>query len=165
MTDACIADVRADDSFSRVAKSAAYAEDLPTEECDKHVLVEMCSCGGVANEYCKLFAEVDETVKIEEKSLVKLTQEEVDEIYKAGSYGLTAKYLGNEWVYLVNEDGTDGVFKGMNGKLVQSEDAPYVICPEHNQETWEEFQATLPEPTEPETSEDDSFWPDFSFWF
>lgn len=166
VTDACIADIRADDSFSRVAKSAAYAEDLPTEECDKHVLVEMCSCGGVANEYCKLFAEVDETVKIEEKSLVKLTQEEVDEIYKAGSYGLTAKYLGNEWVYLVNEDGTDGVFKGMNGKLVQSEEAPYVICPEHNQQAWEEYQATLPpEPTEPEPTEDESFWPDFPFWF
>ena len=104
---------------------------------------------------------MDETVKIEQKSLVKLTQEEVDEIFKASKHGLVSQYLGDEWVYLVNEDGTDGVFRGINGKLLQMEEAPYKICPEHTQKAWEEYQSTMP--TEPEPTEDD-VWPDFP-WF
>lgn len=163
-TEACYADVRVTDKFSRVAEAAAYLEDLPEDKCDKHVMVEYCSCGGVANEYCKKFAEVDETVKIEERALVKLTQEQVQEIYKAGQCGLSAQYLGNEWVYLVNEDGSDAIFRGMDGRLVQQDDAPYVVCPEHNEQSWQIYESTLPtepEPTEPE--EPDS--PDLPFWF
>ena len=150
-TDACLADIRTTDKFSRIASAAVYSEDYPTETCDKHVMVEYCSCGGVANEYCKLFAEVDETVTVTEKALVKLTQEEVDEIYKASEHGLVAEYCGDEWIYLVKSDGKDGVFKGLNGKLTQREDAPYLICPEHSQKAWEAYQSTLP--TEPETTE------------
>ena len=153
VTDACLADIRAGGGFTRVAKSAVYAEDYPTEECDKHVLVDYCSGGGVANEYCKLFAEKDASVTITQKALVKLTQEEIDEIYKASTCGLDSKYCGNEWIYKINEDGTDGIFLGLNGKLKQHEDAPYVICPKHTKEAWEAYQSTLP--TEPEVTEPD----------
>ena len=162
-TDACKADIRTTDNFSRLADSRAYAEDIPVDKCDKHVMVEYCSCGGVANEYCKLFAETDETVTIEEKALVKLTQKELEAINKASGYGLVAQYLGNEYVYAVNEDGTDAVFKGIDGTLTQAEDAPYVICPEHNEQSWNEYQQTLPTEPEPEepTEEEGGLFP---FW-
>lgn len=149
-TDACKLDIRSD-TLSRLATSAVYAEDYPTEECDKHVLVDYCSCGGVANEYCKLFAEVDSSVTVEQKALVKLTADEIAEIYKAGQHGLVDAYLSNDWIYQINDDGTDGVFKGLNGKLQQSEDAPYLVCPEHTKAAWEAYQNS--HPTEPEPSE------------
>ncbi len=152
-SDACTNDIRAGDSFTRVAQAAVYAEDYPSEYCDKHVSVEYCSCGGVANEYCKLFAEKDPTVTITEKSLVKMTRSELDEIYRASSHGLVSQYLGNEWVYCINEDGSDGVFTGINGNLTQREDAPYIVCPTHTQQAWEAYQSTLP--TEPETTPED----------
>lgn len=159
-TDACKADVRTSDTFTRLADAAVYQEDYPTEKCDKHVMVEVCSCGGVANAYCHMFAEVDETVTIEQRSLVKLTQTEVDEIFKAGQHGLVAEYLGNEYVYLVKEDGSDAVFRGINGKLVQEEKAPYLVCSEHTQQAWEQYQSSLP--TEPEATEPGTdIWPDF----
>ena len=156
-TDACRSDVRTTDEFGRVVSSAAYEEDLPTKKCNKHVTVEYCSGGGVATPYCKLFALVDEEVIIEEKSLVKLTQEEIDEIYKAGQHGLVAQYTNNNWIYLINEDGSDGVFRGLNGRLMQEEDAPYLICPVHTERMWEEYQQnapTEPEPTEPDDTID-----------
>ena len=152
VTDACKADIRASDNFTRIASAAVYSEDYPHEYCDKHVSVEYCSGGGVANEYCKLFSEVDDTVKISQASLVKMTQSEINEVYKALNYGLSSNFSGNKWIYFINDDGSDGVFKGMNGNLTQREDAPYVICPEHSKEAWEAYQATLPtepDPTEP----------------
>lgn len=151
VTDACRADIRAVDGFTRLANAAVYSEDYPNEVCDKHVMVDYCSHGGVANEYCKLFAEADETVTVTQKALVKLTQADVNEIYRASLCGLVAEYCGNEWIYLVNEDGSDGVFKGLNGNLVQREEAPYIICPDHTQAAWEAYQSTLP--TEPEVTE------------
>ena len=161
-TDACAADVRVseDSTFTRLSQSAVYQEDMPEETCDKHVLVDYCSCGGVANEYCKLFAEVDPTVIISQRSLVKMTQAELDEIKKASTVGLRAEYTGDEWVYFINDDGTDGIFKGIFGTLIQAVEAPYIVCPVHNEQTWQEYQQTLPpepedpsdpqEPTDPE---------------
>ena len=152
-TEACKNDIRVTDNFGRTADAAVYKEDYPTETCDKHVVVEYCSCGGVANEWCKKFAEAhatmenlteEEKVTISEKSLVKITRKELDEIYKALQYGLVSNFGGNEWVYQINEDGTDAVFKGIDGKLVQAEDAPYVTCPVHNEQTWLEFEQTIP---------------------
>lgn len=166
-TDACKSDVRVTEKFVRTADSAVYAEDLPTERCDKHVVVEQCSCGGAANEWCKKFAEVfalaedpefvgtvtlpaGDKVTVEEKSLVKLTRQEMDEIYKALKCGLVTEYSGNEWIYQVNKDGSDAVFKGLDGKLVQSQDAPYLICEEHTEEAWNAYLASIPDEPEPE---------------
>ena len=113
--------------------------------------------GGVCNEYCKLFADEKENtgteVKIEKKSLVKMTQKEVAELLKAKPGGLLPEYLRDDYIYLINENGTDAVFKGIEGKLEQEVDAPYLVCPLHNKEAWEEYQESI-KPTEPETQPD-----------
>ncbi len=147
-TEACGKDVRTA-SLKRTQNARCYYEDLPTGTCTKHVLVEMCSGGGVATEYCKHFAEEDTTVKITEASLVKMTTKEIEEILKAKRY-MEKGYLQDNYVYKLNNDGTDGVWNGFEGK-VQQEDAPYVICPVHTAKAWEEYQAAhAPEPTEPD---------------
>ena len=147
-TDACKADIRGEDRTNRVL---VYPQDRQTMECDKHVLVEYCSGGGVATEWCKHFAEVDETVKIEEKSLVKLTQEQINEMLKAERYNLKEMYLQDNYVYMVKQDGSDEIFKGFKGNLKQEEQAPYLICAEHTRQSWEEYEKLQQEqePTEP----------------
>lgn len=156
-TEACENDVRvslyAVDKFTRITESAVYEEDMIEDKCDKHVLVQHCSGGGVATEYCHLFAAVDETVTVEEKALVKISVQELEEIRKAKSLKLKEYYLGNEWIWLVDEEGKDTVFTGVDGKLKQNVNAPYLICPVHDQAAWEEYQSSLepipPEPIDP----------------
>ena len=160
-TSACLEDVR---DTSRVAEARVYSEDYPSEYCDKHVMMELCSHGGVANEYCKLFAArenqtEEDMVTIQKASLVKVTQTEIDEIRRAGNCGLASFMLGNEWVYLVNWDGSDAVFKGIYGDLENME-TPYVVCTEHTKESWEAYLNSLPpEPPEEEDPPLFPFWP------
>ena len=157
-TDACKADVRGE---ARTYKVLVYPEDRQTKKCDVHVTVDYCSGGGVATEWCKHFAEVDETVKVEEKSLVKLTQEQINEILKAERYKLDKMYLEDNYVYLVKKNGNDDVFKGFHGDLKQEEDAPYVICPIHTQKAWEEYQKQQEaeqQPTEPDVPSLPDIW-------
>ncbi len=158
-TKACQQDIRtlSESGLKRTASAAVYAEDMPNTYCDKHVLVKYCSGGGVAGEYCHLFAEVDDKVKITDKALVKMTREELDEIAKASNYGLQKDYLGDEYVYQIDKEGKDAVFTGIFGKLKQKEKAPYIVCPEHNKETWEAYQESIETepPTEEETEPED----------
>jgi len=152
-TDACKADVRTGD-VSRVERVMVHSSDIPKSKCTKHVLVDYCSGGGAATEYCKKFAEVDSSVKLEKKGLVKLTQKEVSEIYAARSYNLEKVYLRDDYVYLVSTDGSDLVWKGFAGNLKRTTDAPYKTCTVHTQAAWEAYQeANPPEPTVPEVSE------------
>ncbi len=152
-TDACRADVR---GVARTATAVVYSEDYPSEYCDKHVMVDICSSGGVANEYCHLFAEretqpEDDVVTVSEKSLVQMTRDELDVIRRASGCGLSGTFLGDEWVYQVDANGNDAVFQGIFKDLNQREDAPYVVCTEHTKEAWEEYINSLPpEPEEPE---------------
>ncbi len=140
-TDACKNDVRGD----RTQTVLVYPEDRPSGSCNAHVSVSYCSGGGVATEYCKNFAVSDKSVKITEKALAKLTQKDVDEIYKAKSSGIVDKYLLDNYVYLVNSDGKDATFKGINGKLNQETSAPYLLCPEHTRKAWQDYQNRHPE--------------------
>lgn len=139
-TEACSKDVRANKTVSRTAAAAVYPEDRPKKACDKHVLVDWCSCGGVATSYCKKFAKVDRKVKITKKALVKMTKAEIEEINKAKGYRLESIYYDNDYVYFIKDDGTDGVWKGFDGKANKDVSAPYVVCPEHNAKTWAEYQ-------------------------
>ena len=164
-TSACGEDVR---EISRTDDARVYSEDYPTQYCDKHTLVEVCSHGGVANEYCKLFAAREnqsetDMVTVEKKALVKMTQSEINEIHRASGYGLVDYMKGNEWVYLINWDGTDAVFRGINGMLDQGVDAPYVVCTEHTKEAWEAYlESQIPEPpVEDPTGPDSPFIPIF----
>lgn len=145
-TEACQADIRT----GRIASAGVYPEDRPTEACTKHVLMDYCSGGGVATEYCKHFAEVDSSVTISKKGLVKMTQDEIQEILNAEPYRLYSSFLDDKYVYLINDDGSDGSFKGFHGNSNAGVNAPYVVCPVHTKEAWDAYQAThTPEPTLP----------------
>ena len=86
-------------------------------------------------------------------------QTEIDEIRRAGNCGLASFMLGNEWVYLVNWDGSDAVFKGIYGDLENLE-TPYVVCTEHTKEAWDAYLNSLPpEPPEDEDPPLFPFWP------
>lgn len=153
-TEACKNDVRVGiaENFSPTASARAYSEDIPGASCTCHVEVEYCMTGkGVATEYCKHFAEVDPAVKIKKKSLVKLTQSVMDEINRAARYNLRSAYYMDEYVYLVNNDGKDAVFKGFDYDINQKTDAPYIVCSAHTKEAWETYQKEHPpEPVEPD---------------
>ncbi len=143
-TAACAKDVRTGKSFTRTAAAAVYSEDRPTKVCDKHVLVDFCSGGGVATEYCKKFAKVDKKVKFTEKALVKMMKEEIEEIQKAKDFRLESYYFDNDYVYFINDDGSDGVWKGFDGKANKDVSAPYVVCTKHTAETWAKYQKENP---------------------
>ncbi|MBQ4642256.1 MAG: transglycosylase domain-containing protein [Oscillospiraceae bacterium] len=156
-TDACRNDIRLDkplqpDDFISVSDAYVYYEDYPKETCDQHVMVDYCSGGGVATQWCEKFAKVDSGVKMSERGLVKLTQKDIDELLKAAPYGLYKDYLRNDYVYFLNSDGTDGVFKGIKNDLKQSVEAPYMVCPKHTKAAWEKYIAIHGDPDAPTES-------------
>ena len=145
-TSACSADIRG----SRSESAMLYPEDRSGGTCSDHVMVDYCSGGGVATEYCHKFAEVDDSVKIKKVGLLKRTKAELSSMLAPGGY-MPASFRKDNYIYLINSNGSDAVFKGINGNLKQWKDAPYLICPEHTPTAWaeyEESQATEP-PTEP----------------
>ena len=146
-TDACLNDIRLDsklnpDDFIATSVAKVYPEDIPTAYCDKHILVDYCSGGGVATEWCKHFAAVDSSVKLRQEGLVKLTKSEINEILRAAPYRLISDYIRNDYVYLINSDGSDGVFKGFYNNL--NNNAPYVTCKVHTQSAWQQYDAQHP---------------------
>ena len=151
-TEACRNDIRAGDSLTRLAEAKVYKDDVPKQYCDKHVEVDYCTTGGgVANEFCLLFAEKDPEIKIEKKALVKMTAEEISELYKASKTGLYEIYAQDNMIYQVTKKGEDDVFKGIDGKLEQKVVAPYLVCPLHTEEAWKEYLATQETTVPPET--------------
>ncbi len=150
-TDACSADPR---EIDRVATAYVYPEDRPDGKCDKHVTVEYCSGGGVATEYCHLFAGVDDSVKFSDVGLLQMTTDEIEEMIRPDKY-LQDDFMENGYLYLVDEDGEDAVFQGIDGRLNQWMEAPYVVCPTHTQRDWEDYQDRIPvDPLPPETDPD-----------
>jgi hypothetical protein len=109
---------------------------MPTESCDKHVSVEYCvTGGGVANEYCAMFPEVE----IASRSLVKLNQEEVNEIKKAMYDGLYDIFFDDGFVYFVDEAGEPAPWRGFRNTLTDNENC-YKVCTQHTKQTWEDYQ-------------------------
>lgn len=153
-TDACMNDVRG----SRVQEILVYPEDVPTATCSKHILVDYCtSCKCAANEYCLKLSERN-GLQIEKKGLLKLTQKEINEILAAEKFGLHAVYTKDDYVYLIQDNGTDGSFKGFHGGINQGVTYPYKVCTMHTKAVWDAFvQAygpTVPDSsTTPETSQ------------
>ena len=156
-TDACGKDVR---GIDRTASAKVYAEDIPSRYCTCHTEVDYCTTGGgVATEWCRKFAaaEADTGTKvtIEKRSLVKMTQERMEEFKAAKNYTLQNKYLQDNYIYLINRDGSDANFTGFYGNVNKNVKAPYLICPVHTEEAWKKFQAeqeaTKPTETEPTT--------------
>ena len=138
-TDACLNDCRE----SRVFYGDCYAEDIPTQTCDKHVNVTYCSSGtGAANIYCEYFAAAGQCT-LSQKALVKLTVEEVEDIRLACKHGLASLYNSDLYIYLVNNYGSALSFHGMNGDANVGVDAPYIVCTEHTKEAWEAYLAQI----------------------
>lgn len=145
-TDACKADVRTvAGDLSRIYEVWVYQDDMPKEKCDQHVMISYCNGGGVANEYCANFAAVDPTVVVTEQALVKLTTDQINSIKKAYNHGLRDEYKTNNFVYSVDNKGNDVVFKGFKDDVKQEIATPYVICPIHNKQAWDEFLMNNPE--------------------
>lgn len=127
-TAACYNDPRG----SRVVTANVYSGDEPDGTCDKHTQVEYCvTGGGVATEYCSLFGDAE----IGTRSLVKLTQAEVDEIRAAVGSGLDGMYASDGYVYF-----EDGGWHGFYGNANDGIDAPYIVCPLHNASSWMEYE-------------------------
>ena len=155
-TEACKKDCRITGNFSRTSKAMVFPEDMPTEYCDKHTPVTVCSCGGIANEWCQKFAEEFlktenpewvipeylqgmDPVTLEEKVLVKMTQEELDEIARAlKTNQLIKNFAGTDWVYLINKNGTDTA-------------TPYPVCKcaNHTEAGWNAYLESLKPPAPP----------------
>ncbi len=160
-TAACQNDSR---GINRVVYANVYPADAPTTTCDKHVQVEFCvTGGGVATEYCSLFPDAE----IKGRSLVKLTQAEVDEIKAARKCGLVDGYSMDGYVYLITDSGENASWHGFSGDLNGGVDAPYLTCPIHNADSWREFEDELTQDEDPEEggeNDDGSFdWGDL--WF
>ena len=118
-TSACQSDVR---GIQRVVYVNVYNGDEPTETCDKHVMVDYCaSGGGVAGYYCHDYGDVVS------RSLVRLNQDEVEQIRAAVGTGLVDGYLNDSYVYY-----TDGNWYGFSGNSNYGEEAPYLVCTEHS---------------------------------
>ncbi|MBQ3192431.1 MAG: transglycosylase domain-containing protein [Oscillospiraceae bacterium] len=129
-SEACYHDPR---GINRVVSVNVYPGDEPQGTCDKHTLMEYCYLGrGVANEYCTMFPDAQVGVA----GLVRLDAGEVAEIVAARNVGLVDTYLINDYVYYMGE----GSWQGFNGAAGNAAGTPYIVCPIHNQLTWEAFQ-------------------------
>lgn len=155
-TTACAEDCRG----SRVVKALVDPEDpsIPSAACDKHVAVKYCDiCNAPANEYCEKFAAIGRTT-LSETYLLKLTQEELDEILLACKHGLTSTFQSDEYIYLVDNNGKDAVFYGIDGDKNEGLKYPYVVGTNHTKADWEAYLASLnvtppaTEETVPETT-------------
>ena len=140
-SSACSRDVRSYlHDLSRTASAYAYKEDAPTGTCRRHVLVEYCSTGGgVANAYCHKFAAAGEA-EIDSRALLKMTPSEVQVVRDALNNGLKGAFGDDRYVYYISEDGGNLNWHGFNGTANLGVNAPYVICPTHNQEAWDNYQ-------------------------
>ena len=129
-----------------------YPEDREGGGCSKHVAVEYCSGGGVATEYCHMFADADGSATFKQKGLLKVTKSELSNMLAPGGY-MPKEFQQDNYIYLINGSGGDAVFQGIKGNLKQWKDAPYLICPVHTKAAWEKYeaeQATEPEETLPD---------------
>ena len=135
-TAACSADAR---GVVRVSTANAYPEDIPTETCDKHVEVQYCvTGGGVATPFCSMFPDA----QVETRSLVKMTPSEVEEIRAAMGKGLKAEYYQDGYVYYIDDNGNPLPWNGFRNDAGNDADTPYIVCPIHNQQAFENLDNT-----------------------
>ena len=136
-TAACQNDIR---GIQRVQYANVYPEDVPQGTCDKHFPVDYCMTGGgVATDWCYKFAEY-EHVDIQNRSLVKMTPEEVEEIKKAMNSGLLESFYNDSYVYFVDNQGNPLPWHGFRDNRNLDLSVPYLTCPLHTQAAWDEFQ-------------------------
>ena len=127
-TDACRRDAR---GIDRVVSVNVYPGDEPTETCDKHVLVNYCGTGGgVATDYCASYPDAN----VYSAGLVKLSEDEVQEIRDAASVGLNDAYLNAGGVYYTGGEG----WRGFHNEYDNPNGTPYLECQLHGSGMWQE---------------------------
>ncbi len=140
-SDACTHDIRGN---IRTETVLVYPEDVPEDYCDKHISLDYCTEGNaIANEYCQKFAEVG-MLKLSERSLVKMTQSQINELEKAEEFGLQSKYLRDDYIYQVDGSGNPTAFHGIHGDINTGSSDPCITCKVHTKEKWEQFKAENP---------------------
>ena len=145
-TEACECDIRSGRTFTR----PLYPEDVPTEFCNRHIMVDYCS-NGVAGEYCKKFQSVG-LLSFQQKALSVLTQSRIEELMKAKAHGLYYIYYDNNYVYYVDDNGNPQPFFGLTyhgtgeakNMINVGLEAPYKVCTKHTQAAWEQYVAEHP---------------------
>jgi membrane peptidoglycan carboxypeptidase len=153
-TDSCYHDIRTADGLNRVEKVWLYPQDKPHSYCNKHISLDYCLEGhGVANEYCKKFAQIG-ALKLETKAFLKLTQSQIQGMLQARGKGLDGNYLRDDYIYLVDKNGHDASYHGISGKINQGLNVPYEVCRIHTKQSWEDYQRppATTTPTKPPTS-------------
>ena len=133
-TDACKKDGR---ELERISTVRVYPEDVPYGKCDRHVTVELCSGGGLATEWCEKFAEVDDSIEIEESSYVRLTKDEYNAAAKALKRGLDKEYLNEDFV------------------VVSNDEEEIEECKEHTEKSWKKYQKEKEEEEKKKQEEED----------
>ena len=147
-TDGCYHDIRTADGLHRVEKVLVYPQDKPNSYCDRHIQVEYCVDGhGVANEYCKKFAELG-ALKLESRGLLKMTKSQMEVLLKVKGKGLAGDYLRDDYVYLVDKNGGATAFYGFRGDINKGLKEPCQVCRVHTKQSWEDY-TTPPETTAP----------------
>ncbi|MBE6947064.1 MAG: hypothetical protein E7454_02270 [Ruminococcaceae bacterium] len=123
-TGACAMDVRTyEHGLSRIKEVLVYPEDVPQESCDCHVVVDYCAtCKAAANTGC---------TNVVKRSLVKMTQSDVEEIIKASECGLETAYRSDNYIYLVDKKGNPVAFHGFKNDKNYGLELPYVSCHIH----------------------------------
>ncbi len=143
-TEACRNDIRSDDTNRIQSGIWVYEEDAPTEFCDKHIEMDYCTEGGAcANSWCKKFASVG-AIRLGKTSLVKMTQDKIDDLLDLREHGLLWYYLRNDYVYLVDQMGNPLPYHGMDGKQDLNSNLPYLSCQKHTKEAWESYKQSHP---------------------
>ena len=104
----------------------------------------------IATEYCALFPDAE----IQTRSLVKLTEEEVEEIRSALGVGLNDVYSMDGYVYYLG----DGGWHGFYGNANNGSDSPYITCPVHSQQAWTDYEGNLPAEEDPSGGIIDDDW-------
>ena len=103
--------------------------------------MDYCTTGnGVANQYCKHFADAGVGVALSDRVLIKMTAAKMREIKAAIGYGLSTNYLSDGCIYLIEPGGGDASFTGLNGNINANINAPYKACTVHTQTTWDAYQ-------------------------
>ena len=136
-TEACKGDPRG----NRIQSVLVYSDDHLTKVCDKHVLVDWCLSGdGAPNQFCKQV----EGLEFGMVGLLKVTQRELEEIKRAQ----TVTGMADGLFYLVNDNGSDRPFYGLNGQTNLGVQAPYKLCTVHTEKD------VKPPETEPPVASD-----------
>ena len=140
---------------ARTGYAYAYPDDGPSGTCNRHVLVDYCSGGGVAGEYCHKFANVTD-VSINTRALLKLTPSEVQKIRSALGSGLKSAFGDDRYVYYISESGDPMDWHGFDGDANRGIAAPYVMCKAHTHDTWLAYLADqAAKETEPPATDDE----------